>query len=111
MEPFYLARLAGLVESYEVARSRQLGSDDLAQVAQSTMAGRVGTLLVEADRVFPGRFDPATGRIEPGDLSHPEIGDLFDHLAETVLRMNGEVVVVPAERMPSNTGVAATYRY
>jgi len=111
MEPLYLNRLARLVENFQVARSRQMGSDNLAQVAQATMGGRVGTLLVEADRQIPGRIDPATGRMDPGDLSHPEIDDLLDDLAEAVLRRKGEVVVVPAERMPTDTGVAATYRF
>ena len=37
--------------------------------------------------------------------------DLLDDVAETVLRNGGEVVVVPAESMPSATGLAATHRY
>jgi AcrR family transcriptional regulator len=111
VEPLYLARLSGLVESYQSARSRQLGADDLADVAQAALAGRVATLLVEADRTIPGRIDPATGLIEEGDLSHPEIEDMLDDLAEMVLRTKGEVVVVPTTRMPSTTGLAATYRF
>jgi len=111
VEPFYLQRLAKLVDDYEMARSRQLGSDDLAQVAQATTAGRVGTLLVEGDREISGKIDHATGQVRPADLADPEVDDLLDDLAEFVLRMKGEVVVVPAERMPSNTGVAATFRF
>jgi len=111
VEPIYLARLATLIESYHVAKSRLLGSDDPAQVAQATVAGRVATLLVEADREIPGRIDPETGQIEPGDLSHPAIGDVLDDLAEAVLRMKGAVVVVPAAQMPVTTGIAATYRF
>lgn len=56
-------------------------------------------------------LDPASGRVEFGDLSQPEVDDLLDDLAELTLKMGGEVVVVPAERMPSTTGAAATYRY
>jgi hypothetical protein len=111
MEPLYLQRLSNLVETYQVARSRQLGSDDVSQVAPAAIEGRIDTILVEADRVVPGRIDPATGKIAPGDISHPEIDDLIDDLAETVLRANGKVVVVPKERMPSTTGIAATYRF
>lgn len=111
VEPRYLQRLAELVEGYRVARSRQRGADDLAEVAQAAAAGRVGTLLVEADRVIPGRVDPLTGRLEPGDLADPEVNDALDEVAATVLRLKGEVVVVPAERMPTETGAAATYRY
>ncbi len=111
VEPVYLERLTRLVESFQTARSRRLGADDLAEVAQAATAGRVGTLLVEDDRQIPGKLDFATGQIEPGDRSDPEVDDVLDDLAELVLRMKGEVVVVPTERMPSGTGLAASYRF
>jgi hypothetical protein len=111
MLPIYLERLGKLVDEYQSSKAGGLGSDDLGQVVQAAIAGRVGTLLVEADRVISGRIDTATGEIKHHDLSHPEIGDVLDDLAEMVLRMKGTVVVVPAERMPSTTGLAATYRF
>jgi hypothetical protein len=111
VELLYLERLAKLVDGFQLARSRQLGSDDLAEVALAATAGRVGVLLVEANREVPGRIDRGTGRFEPGDLTYPKIDDALDDVAEAVLRAKGEVVVVPRERMPSDTGVAATYRF
>lgn len=111
LEPLYLERLAGLIDSFQSARSRHAGSDDLSDVARAAVAGRVATLLIEAERKIPGHIDSATGAIEPGDLSHPEIDDMLDDLAEIVLRMQGEVIVVPANRMPSQSGLAAIYRY
>lgn len=111
VEPLYLQRLAKLVESYHAARSRDLASDDLAQVAEAVTAGRVGTLLVEGDRQVPGKIDRATGRIQAGELSDPEVDDILDDLAETAMQRKGDVVIVPTERMPSDTGVAAIYRF
>jgi hypothetical protein len=111
MEPLYLERLALLVREFEVARTRQLGFDDLAEVASATVAGRVQTLLVEADRQIPGRVDMPTGQIQRGVLNDPEVGDVLSDLAGAVLRMKGQVVVVPKERMPTDTGVAATCRF
>ena len=111
IEPVYLQRVAKLVDDFQVARSRKLGSDNVAQVAEAATAGRVGTLLVEAGRQIAGKIDRATGRIQSGDLSNPEVDDVLDDLAELVLQMKGEVVVVPVERMPAATGAAATYRY
>ena len=35
----------------------------------------------------------------------------LDDLAEAVPRTGGEVVVVPAGRMPADTGLAATFRH
>ena len=111
VEPQYLARLAGLVEQFGAARAQGRGDADLAQVARNAVAGRVGTLLVEAGRHIPGHINPATGEIEFVQAMDPEIDDLLDDLAEVVLQHGGEVVVVPAERMPAQTGVAAIYRY
>ena len=45
------------------------------------------------------------------DLMVLHVGDVLNDLAEWTLEMHGEVVMVPAQRMPSSTGIAATYRY
>jgi hypothetical protein len=111
VEPKYLARLAALVEEFGTAKAQQLGAEDIAQIAEAAVAGRIATLLIEAERQIPGRIDTATGRIELNDLDHPEIDDLLDDLGELVLSKGGRIVVVPAERMPTRTGIAATYRY
>ena len=111
VEPVYRQRLAKLSDDFQAARARDFGSDDLTQIAEAALAGRVGTLLVEEDRQIPGRIDRLTGQFQPADLSDPEVDDLLDDLAEAVLQMKGEVVVVPTERMPSKTGAAATYRF
>jgi hypothetical protein len=111
VEPRAAEQLANRVDAYHVALAQKLGSEDLAEVAQGAIAGRIAVLLVESDRQIAGRIDAATGQIEPGDLAHPEIDDVLDDVAEIVLRMNGEVIVLPGDQMPSNTGVAAIYRY
>lgn len=111
MEPRYLARLAALVEDFGHARSKGLGDSDLVLVAKATVSGRVATMLIEARREVPGRIDLATGEITLHDLEHPEVDDLLDDLGMLTLKHGGEVVIVPTERMPSTTGVAAVYRY
>jgi hypothetical protein len=111
MEPRYLARLAALVEEFGNARSGGLGDDELAKVAKAVVGGRVATLLIEARREIPGHIDAATGAIVSGDLAHPEVDDVLDDLGTLALKMGGQVVIVPAERMPTETGIAAIYRY
>jgi hypothetical protein len=111
VEPHYHARLAGLIEMFEVARSRELGTDDLIQVAANAVAGRVATLLIDADRQIPGSIDGLTGEIQFDDSAKPHVDDLLDDIAELVLRNRGQVVIVPAERMPTQTGLAAIYRF
>jgi hypothetical protein len=110
-QPRYLARLTSLSEAFGAARSAGRGSDDLAQVARAAVAGQVATLLVDAGREVPGRLDRVTGGIAFGDLPAPDVDDLLDDVAECVLERGGDVVVVPSDRMPAPTGVAAIYRF
>jgi hypothetical protein len=97
-------------------------SDRPAAIAQAAVAGRIATLLVEAQRFEPGWLDRSTGAIHaegdpPVDLSRsgnsPAIRteDLLGAIAETVLLHGGEIVSLEATRMPSETGLAAIYRY
>ncbi|MEX2552507.1 MAG: hypothetical protein WD627_05865 [Actinomycetota bacterium] len=111
MEPRYLERLAALVEEFGNARSEGLGDDELPQVAKAVVEGRVATLLIEAGREVPGRINVATGDIELDNLTHPEVDDVLDDLGTLSRKMGGQVVIVPTERMPTNTGIAAIYRY
>ena len=111
VEPQYQARLAARAEEFDLAQSRGLGSSDLLQVAEAAAAGRVATLLVESGRQISGRLEGSTGGIEFADLKDPQVDDLLDDMAELVQRMDGEVMVIPADRMPGDSGLAATYRY
>ena len=111
IEPLYLEKTKILVGSFEKARAGFLGSDDLAQIARAALEHRVGTLLIEASRIVPGKIHRPTAKLELGEFEYPEGGDLLNELAGLVYRSRGEVVVLPAERMPAKTGAAAIYRY
>lgn len=115
VQPRYLERLAGLFDAFAAAQAKQKGSGDLSDVARAATEGRVACLLLEANRSIPGRID-----VETGALSEPELGDAsindplddaLDDLGERVLRSGGEVLIVPTERMPTRSGLAAIYRF
>ncbi|MEO5811128.1 MAG: hypothetical protein ABIU96_14605 [Rhodanobacter sp.] len=111
LQPYYLQRLAGLIDRFHAALHREQATDDLAESAKAAVAGRIDTLLLEADRQVPGRMDATSGSITRGELDDPQVDDLLDDLGERVLATGGEVIMVPAERMPTRTGLAAIYRY
>jgi hypothetical protein len=113
IEPRYLERLAEITDTFNTSLSRGLGADDPAAIAAAAVAGRVRTLLIDAERLVPGRIDPATGKVVYYAPIGPGTGtdDVLDDLAETVVRMKGEAIVVPPQRMPCTTGVAAIYRF
>jgi len=115
-------RVDHAVRTFEQARDRGLAAGDLADIGRAAVAGRVATLLIEADRFEPGRFDRATGAIggdgePPGDLSRsgdePAVRseDLFGAVAETVLLHGGGIMALERNAMPTESGVAAIYRY
>jgi hypothetical protein len=107
----YEQRLETLRDRFGAARAAERGADDLREVAAATTSGRIETLLLEADRRIGGRLDAETGEVVAAELTDPEVDDVLDDLAEGVIKTGGEVVIVPADRMPSNTGLAAIYRY
>jgi len=111
MEPHYHTRLGTLADEFAVAKSTELGLDNLDAIAAAAAAGRVGPLLVEAGRQIAGRLDIETGQLELDTLDHPEADDLLDDLSELVRSKGGKVAVIPAERMPTETGAAATCRF
>ena len=109
MEPRYHARLQQLVDIYHAAHARGLATDDLTHALEFATDGRVGTLLVEAERRIPGHVDGRMPR--HADPKEPAAGDILDDLAERVLKTGGQAIVVPHGSMPSRTGLAAVFRY
>ncbi len=112
MEPDYFLRLENLAARFSQAQANGTGSDNLEEVVRAASAGRVDTLLIEADRIIPGKIiNSDTGEIQTSDLQHPETDDLLDDIGELVTMTGGNVALIPQDKMPSTTGLAAIYRY
>ena len=110
-KPRYTARLKAAGDDYQQAYAKGLGSDNLAEVAKAAFDGRVATLLIESGKLVPGRLDPATGKIKPGNLADPQVDDVLDDLSDVVAEKGGEILVVTTEDLPLKTGIAATFRF
>lgn len=112
MEPEYNLKLESLVAIFEQARANGKGSDDYKEVAVAAVEGRVDTLIVEADRIIPVRItNLVTGNTQQKDMINPRVDDLLDDMGELVMKMGGQVMVLPSGKMPSETGLAAIFRY
>ncbi len=112
MEPEYLLKLDTLVEKFAQEKADGKGSDDMNEIGVAAVAGKIDTLIIEADRMIPNKLtNLVTGNIQNRDLTNPIVDDLLDDLGELVLKMGGQVMVLPAEKMPSKTGLAAIFRY
>ncbi len=111
MEPQYHARLDAMKDEFKVAQSRNLGSDDLTEVAKAAVDGRVNTVFLEENKILRGRIDSGTGKVEAGNEKNPAADDMLDDLGELVELNGGQVFLIPADHMPTTTGLAAIYRY
>jgi hypothetical protein len=114
-------RIEGEIRHWQRACDHDLGGCDLADIGRAAVAGRVATLLVEAERIEPGRFDRTTGAIEfdspsaagpsPSPAAALDHEDVIGAVAEAVLAHGGTIVAVRRIGMPTESGVAAIYRY
>lgn len=111
MEPVYRRQIDQLIDKFRLARSRQLGSEDLREIATAAAQSRIGMLLVDADSHIGGKIDDASGHLELKDINLPDVDDVIDDIAEKVMKAGGQVLVMPHEQMPTDTGVAAIYRF
>lgn len=112
MEPEYLLQLDKLVDRFEQAKADGKASDDMKEVALAATEGRVDTLIIEADRMIAVRItNLVTGNTQKKDLQNPKVDDLLDDMGELVIKMGGQVMVFPADKMPSASGLAAIFRY
>ncbi len=111
MQPRYLKRLEGFINQYGVSHGQGLATDQLEQIGQATLEGRVATLLVEAERQIPGVVDKQQGKAVAVEDDTATTPDLLDELTIWTLEQGGEVIAVPTERMPTESGAAAIYRH
>jgi len=112
MQPVYLQKLADWIGKYNQAKANGLGSDVIDDVIEAAEAGRVDTLFIEAHRIIAKRLrNKDTGTFEGMDLTQPKLDDLLDDIGELVSKMGGRVLIIPQNKMPSQSGLAAIFRY
>lgn len=109
-EKHYLDRLARIREDFGTAASHKRGTANLEEAAKAAAIGRVGVLLIDADRNVPGSIDMTSGRLFPAN-GQACAGDMLDDLAEMGLKTKAMVIVTPSAQMPTDTGLAAIFRY
>jgi hypothetical protein len=110
MQPRYHARLQQIIDMYHAQKARTMATEDLTHAVEFATDGRVGTLIVEADRRLPGHIEGRMPR-RAVVIDDPRAGDILDDLAERVLKTGGQVIVAPRASMPTDTGLAAIFRY
>lgn len=112
VEPVARKRAQDEISRFNQAHGTGLASDNPNDALAAILEGRVDTLLVDADKRIAGVVDREAKKIDLHEnFSSPEAEDILDDLAEMVIRRGGQVKVLPSEYMPTESGLAAIYRY
>lgn len=111
IEQEHLKKMDNLAAQFNQAKIDGIGIDTIEEVSKAANEGRVDTLLLESNRIIPGKTDRETGVIEAVDMNVPAVNDLLDNIGDMVIQKGGKVTVVPAKKMPSSNGVAAILRF
>jgi hypothetical protein len=102
----------GLLDLFGSLRRHGRAIDELRHVAQAAVRGRIRCLFLRDGHREWGHFDRESGAAMLKEKqSSSEDEDILDAIAEETLLRDGEVLVVPRDRMPSEGPVAAVLRY
>jgi hypothetical protein len=105
------ARDERVLRDFARARRKGLGAVGVEAVAAHAARGRVRLLLLPGGVPVWGSLDVVSGRVTRSDGPVENKDDVLDDVAELVLRRGGDVLAVPAERMPDGSEAAALLRW
>lgn len=107
----FRAREERVLQDFARARGRGRVAIGLEAVARQAAGGRARLLLLARGVSQWGELDAASGRVRRSDEPLERKDDVLDDVAELVLTRGGDVLVLPPERMPDGSDVAALLRW
>jgi hypothetical protein len=111
-ERIFLKREAALCERYFEKRRKDKARDDLREIAEASVQGRLSTLLISKGAHEFGVLDRNSGSVELLDPSSGALGDdVLDDIAQEVILRKGQAFVLPQEAMPTSSPIAALLRW
>ena len=100
-----------MLKQYEDQRHLKLSSDGLETVAKALMDGRVSHLFIQKDHVIPGHLNIPQQKVMYWDLREPHTDDVLDDMLQLALTKGTSVYILDKKLMPTQSGVAASFRY
>jgi|AntRauTorcE11897_2_1112592.scaffolds.fasta_scaffold01691_3 hypothetical protein len=110
IEPIYKDEVNALVKRFNTAVFKEQASDVFTEVFEAALNGRVDTFLIEEGRIIPGYLNDKNEPVIFEETSK-DTHDLLDTLAKLIIEQGGTIRVLSKDKMPTNTGFAAIYRY
>ena len=103
--------LQRMIQTYQDQKHLLLSSDGLETVAKALMEGRVSHLFIEKDHVIPGHLNLTQQKVMYWDLNEPHTDDVLDDMLQLAMTKGTSVYLLDKSKMPTQSGVAANFRY
>ena len=113
VEAYFNQETKKTVEQYQQLAGTDQAADDIEEIVTAAFNGRVDKLVLSvATRVW-GSFTPETGKvfIDPRGQGDQNNLELLDFAAMKTLQNGGTVYALDQEEMPTNSPIAAVFRY
>jgi len=111
VEPIFQRAQQEALEKYRQLEGTRRASNDVRQVVLASHDGRVETLFAALGSQQWGAFDPLRREVQLRDQAAPGDEDLSDLAALRALLTGAAVYALQPERMPTDTPLAAVFRY
>ncbi|MDD5712106.1 MAG: hypothetical protein PHY31_05015, partial [Smithellaceae bacterium] len=102
---------AEALAQYRQSSGTGLASKDVPEIVVASFHGRVGILFVAIGRKQWGAFQPETDTVYLHPRMEAGSEDLLDTAAAHVFLNGGSVFILPGNKMPDDSAVAAVFRY
>jgi hypothetical protein len=113
VEPFFRKEQKEAANLYrlETGRDSELASEDITEIIPSAYSGQVGQLFVRTGVELWGRYDLGQNQVRVHSERKEDSQDLLNLAIRYTFQNNGAVYVLEAGRMPTESPLAAVFRY
>ncbi|RJP51034.1 MAG: hypothetical protein C4583_09575 [Anaerolineaceae bacterium] len=101
------------VEQYQQLASTDKATDNVEEIVAAAFNGRVDKLIVSVEHQIWGAFNPKDGKVTRSSNGQSKKHNLalLDFTAMNTLQNGGTVCTLPQNEMPTDSPIAAVFRY
>jgi hypothetical protein len=100
-----------IVQKVGLALAKDKASTDIDDIALALTERKVAVLFIQKDAHFAGRYDAASGKVEPAKAAACADEDLLEAFIRAALLQEAAAYVLDTDKMPTEAPICAMYRY
>lgn len=113
VEPHFRQEMESVIRQYQQLASTDKAADNIEEIVAAAFYGRVDRLVLAVGTQVWGRFNRETGKVVPYQEGQSAEDDLplLDFAAMQTLQNGGTVYALSQDEMPTQSPIAALFRY